>query len=148
MTFAPAGLTPNIETRTTALLGWLGLAVLAGIVVLWAGMTSISGAVIARGQVMVEGRPRVIQSQDGGTVRMLGVKDGDVVTRGQLLLRLDPTVLQVNLDTARSRLGAALALRERLLAEQTGKETLTFSYPEMPFALPETATLALPDFAP
>lgn len=92
------------------------LALLAG----WSAFAMIDSAVIASGQVTVRGQPRPVQNLDGGIVETLHVANGDTVAQGQLLLRLDPTLLQVNLDIARNRLAEALARRTRLEAEQAG----------------------------
>jgi HlyD family secretion protein len=82
----------------------------------------------------VHGKPKEIQSLDGGVVAELMVRDGDIVAAGDRLMRLDPTVLEVNLDIARGQLAAALALRARLQAEQVQAETLSFDYVDVPFA--------------
>lgn len=92
------------------------LALLGG----WSQLAMIDSAVIAPGHVAVHGQPRPIQNLDGGVVDRLLVANGDVVAAGDLLLRLDPTLLQVNLDIYRNRLAEALARRTRLEAEQAG----------------------------
>lgn len=92
------------------------LALLAG----WSQLVMIDSAVIAPGQVTVHGQPRPVQNLDGGIVQSVHVANGDVVAAGQLLLRLDSTLLQVNLDIYRNRLAEALARKARLEAEQIG----------------------------
>ena len=133
---APAG--PNLDLRRPARIAGIAVFLLVASLGLWAGLTVISGAVIATGQIAVAGKPRVIQSLDGGTVELLTVTEGQTVEAGALLARLDPTLLQINLDMAQGRLAAALARRERLQAEQAGETSLAFAYPTLPFALPET----------
>jgi len=133
---APAG--PNLDLRRPARIAGIGVLLLVVSLGLWAGLTVISGAVIATGQVALAGKPRVIQSLDGGTVEQLAVTEGQTVEAGALLARLDPTLLQINLDMAQGRLAAALARRARLQAEQAGWATLAFVYPTLPFILPET----------
>ena len=105
----------------------------------WAHFTQISSAVIAGGQAIVHGRPKLVQTLDGGVVQSIAVQNGDIVQQGQLLLQLDPTLLAINLDIARGRLAAALALQARLTAEQLGQSALGFAYPTLPFALPDTS---------
>lgn len=133
---APIG--PNLDLRRPARIAGIAVLLLVVSLGLWAGLTVISGAVIATGQIAVSGKPRVIQSLDGGTVELLAVTEGQTVEAGTLLARLDTTLLQINLDMARGRLAAALARRARLQAEQAGRTTLAFTYPTLPFALPET----------
>jgi HlyD family secretion protein len=105
----------------------------------WAQFTAISGAVIAPGQVTVPGKPRVVQSLDGGMVEKIEIANGDRVKAGQVLLRLDPTLIQAKLDVARSRLAAALALRARLAAEQENLPAPVFAKPDLPFDVPDTS---------
>lgn len=130
---------PKIDTRHPALIGWLGLAVLVGIFGTWAALTQISAAVIANGQAIVHGKPKLVQSLDGGIVDAINVQNGDIVSAGQVLIHLDPTLLATNLDIARSKLAAALALQARLTAEQLGETELVFNYPALPFPTPATA---------
>jgi HlyD family secretion protein len=130
----------NTDLRRPGLFGGLAFLVLVFVLGGWATMTRINGAVVAGGQVEVHGQPRQVQSLDGGIVESIHVQNGDVVTEGQILMRLDPTLLAVNLDIARSRLAAALTLRARLEAEQTRQESLVFTYPPLPFAMPDVST--------
>jgi len=111
---------PDTGLRRPALIGAIGSLVLLVVLVLWAQFTMIEGAVIAPGQVMVRGLPKQVQNLDGGVVEEIRVANGDVVEAGQVLMRLDPTLLRVNLDIYRNRLAEALARKTRLEAEQLG----------------------------
>ncbi|WP_421781240.1 HlyD family type I secretion periplasmic adaptor subunit [Kiloniella litopenaei] len=103
----------------------------------WSVMASISGAVIATGVVIVEGKPKTIQHLDGGLVGEILVKDGDSVKAGDVLVRLDETMVQTNFVITENRLYEAYAQRERLIAERDGKETVEI--PPQFKALPEDA---------
>ena len=137
----PATARPDLvtDTRRPARIGVFGLVVLVGVFGGWAYFTQISSAVIAGGQAIVHGRPKLVQTLDGGVVQSIAVQNGDIVHAGQLLLQLDPTLLAINLDIARGRLAAALALKARLTAEQLGHSELDFIYPALPFARPDTS---------
>lgn len=114
----PAGLKTGL--RWPALLGGFGSVAMFVLLVLWAHFTQINGAVIASGQAVVRGNPKVVQSLDGGVVADIQVQDGDLVERGELLLSLDPTLLNINRDIFRNRLGEVVARRDRLEAEHRG----------------------------
>ncbi|MEI4488234.1 HlyD family type I secretion periplasmic adaptor subunit [Frigidibacter sp. MR17.14] len=86
----------------------------------WAAVTPLSGAVIASGEAVVLGQNRKLQHLDGGIVAAIHAHNGDRVEAGQVLVELDPTLLQTNLGIARTRLAEALALQARLEAEQEG----------------------------
>ncbi|SPW19539.1 Type I secretion system membrane fusion protein PrsE [Cronobacter sakazakii] len=72
----------------------------------------------------------MIESLDGGIVNALMVHEGDVVERGQMLARLDPTRFQSNYGEAAARARALRASSERLRSELTG-EPLQFSEESM-----------------
>ncbi|HEX9857365.1 MAG TPA: HlyD family type I secretion periplasmic adaptor subunit, partial [Paracoccaceae bacterium] len=86
--------------------------------------TMISGAIIASGQAVVRGKPKIVQSLDGGVVAEIFVKDGDVVKTGDTLLKLDPTLLLINLDIYRNRLAETFARESRLEAEYLGLQQI------------------------
>lgn len=133
----PTASAPAVHTGLTgaaraAALVTLCLTLVAGY---WMVTTEISGAVIASGQAVVRGKPKVIQSLDGGIVQEILVADGDVVEAGQVLMRLDPTLLLINLDIYRNRLAETLARESRLQAEYAGAAEIVFPTP--PATLPE-----------
>lgn len=124
-------------------MGWLGaLAAVALLAVLglWAALTPIGGAVIAEGQAVVRGEAKRVQSFDGGIVAEIATANGDRVAAGDILLRLDATLVSTNLGIARGRLAEALARKARLEAESLGHGTLAFAYPSLPFPLPDTTS--------
>ena len=91
----------------------------------WAWFASIAGAVIAQGVVGVDGKPKTVQHLDGGIVDELLVRDGDRVNAGDILIRLDDTLLRSNYLIIENRLYEAKARRARLMAERDDAETLT-----------------------
>lgn len=117
---------PAVSMRAVALTGAVSSLVLLIALVVWAGLTGISGAVVASGSVAVAGKAKAVQHLDGGIVQTIYVQDGDLVTVGDLLMRLDDTLLRANLEIYRNRLAEALARRDRLIAERNGLATPAF----------------------
>jgi HlyD family secretion protein len=111
-------------------LGALASLVLLGSVFAWMWFTEITGAVIAPGQVVVRGQPKQVQSLDGGVIERIFVVDGDVVTKGDVLLRLDPSLLEINLGMYRNRLAEVAAREARLEAEYQEIEEPVFEVAE------------------
>ena len=109
----------------TARISALASLALFILIAAWLTLTMISGAVIASGQVVVRGKPKVVQSLDGGVVDKIFVQDGDVVSAGQVLMHFDPTLLQINLDIYRNRLAEVVARESRLEAEYLGRPDVT-----------------------
>jgi len=89
--------------------------------ILWTVLAPIQGAVIAAGTVVVEGKPKTLQHLDGGIVSDILVSDGDKVSVGDVLLRLDPTSLNANRDLIQKRLDEATAFHARLTAERDSR---------------------------
>jgi HlyD family type I secretion membrane fusion protein len=107
-----------------------GLLVIAGVAVAlgaWAATAQLSGAVIAPGFVKVDLNRKVVQHQEGGTVRAIRVRDGDHVKQGQELLLLDDVRIDAQLDLQRTQLDA-----ERLKAARLEAERLYSARPVFP----------------
>ncbi|HEX9857167.1 MAG TPA: HlyD family type I secretion periplasmic adaptor subunit [Paracoccaceae bacterium] len=124
---------PTLKTGMTVpvRLGALASLALLIIVFFWLQTTMISGAIIASGQAVVRGKPKLIQSLDGGVVAGILVEDGDVVRTGDVLLKLDPTLLNINLDIYRNRLAEVIARESRLEAEYLGEASIAFRAPPL-----------------
>lgn len=106
---------------------WIGmtaLAVLIGVLGVWGVQARIAGAVIATGMIQVESNRQVLQHPQGGVVGALLVKDGDVVSAGDIVLRLDDTQLRSELAIIEGQLFEILARKTRLEAERDGLETI------------------------
>lgn len=102
------------------------VAVFFGIFGVWAAIAPLNTAAIASGEVMVDGRRKTIQHFEGGIVSEILVKDGSVVTAGQVLVRLQQTQAQAMLSLVDGRSIAARSLAARLTAERDDAKTLTF----------------------
>ena len=96
----------------------------------WAATASLSGAVIAMGQLRVQSNKQVVQHPDGGVVGAIMVRDGDVVEAGSVLLRLDDKLRRAELAGVESQLYEIMARRGRLEAVITGASKITFD-PEL-----------------
>ena len=90
----------------------------------WTYLAKIQGAVIATGQVAVDGKPKILQHLDGGIVSSILVKEGDVVVKGQTVLELDATILNANLEAAETNYFENQALISRLQAEKSGQNRI------------------------
>ena len=106
-------------------IGYIAIAMLVVAVIVWTFMP-IQGAVIASGSVVVESKPKVIQHLDGGIIAQIPVKDGDLVKQGDVLMRLDPTVIEANQDLVSARYSEAQARVSRLEAERDNRRSIRF----------------------
>ncbi len=92
----------------------------------WAASATLSGAVIAPGQFVVERNVKKVQHSYGGIIAEINVKNGDRVSAGDVVLRLDPTQIKAELGVIRSQLIELIARNARLAAERDGKATIVF----------------------
>ena len=109
------------------LVSFLTIFILLGGMVVWAVKTDISGAVIASGTIVVEGNSKQVQHQEGGIVKRILVKDGDMVKAGDLLIQLDDTTTKAGLANITEQLDSLYAQDARLIAEQNGAKELSFA---------------------
>jgi HlyD family secretion protein len=90
----------------------------------WAATGKIAGAVIAQGSVAVDSNVKKVQHPTGGVVGQIYVHDGDHVTAGQLLIRLDETASRADLEIVRKALDGLYARKARLSAELDGADAV------------------------
>ncbi|MEM7068166.1 MAG: HlyD family type I secretion periplasmic adaptor subunit [Pseudomonadota bacterium] len=93
----------------------------------WAMFANLSGAVIATGQVEVLGKPKTIQHLDGGIVAEIAIDNGVRVSKDDILIRLDDTLLQANLNIYQNRLREGIAKRVRLNAERDTQDAINWA---------------------
>ncbi|MER2264372.1 HlyD family type I secretion periplasmic adaptor subunit, partial [Methylobacterium oxalidis] len=91
-----------------------------------AAVSTISGAVIAAGRIVVETDVKKVQHPTGGVVGELFVHDGDRVTAGEVLIRLDETQTRAELDMVSKALDELAARQAREEAERDGSAIVTF----------------------
>ena len=106
--------------------GILTLVLLVGGLGAWSVFTTISGAVIAPGQIEVAQNRQVVQHPDGGVVAQIRVVEGSQVAAGDVLIRLDGTLLASELAIVENQLLEILARRARLEAERDGAARVVF----------------------
>jgi HlyD family type I secretion membrane fusion protein len=92
----------------------------------WAALAPLGAAVTATGFVNTEGNKKTVQHLEGGIVKQVLVHEGDHVSAGDTLIRLDETQPKANLEIAHNQLYGALARDARLAAELAGSEVVQF----------------------
>lgn len=113
---------------------WMSALIVVAFV-FWASWAEIDQITRATGQVIASSRNQVIQSQDGGVLEELMVKEGATVKRGQLLLRFEQAkakaaYLEVNAKAAALQ-GAVARLNAEIFGGQPKFPTELSEYPEL-----------------
>src|SRR5918994_2155701 len=91
-----------------------------------ASTTTLSGAVIASGQIVVDSNVKKVQHATGGIVGEIRVKDGSSVKTGDLLMKLDETVTRANLAVLVTQLDELEGRQARLAAERDDQKSIKF----------------------
>ncbi|MFV0244143.1 MAG: HlyD family type I secretion periplasmic adaptor subunit [Qingshengfaniella sp.] len=117
---------PSWSPRHHLMIGAITLAILIGGFGGWATLTTLAGAIIAPGAIEVDQNRQVVQHLDGGVVAEILVTEGDTVGAGDILVRLDGTMLQSELTIVEGQLFELMARRGRLTAERDDDATITF----------------------
>lgn len=105
------------------LMVWLVAALLVTLVGL-AALVPIERVVTARGRVVAESPPIVVQPLETAVLRSLEVREGDLVEAGARLATLDPTFPDADAGQLARRVAGLTAEVARLEAEIAGREPL------------------------
>jgi HlyD family secretion protein len=112
--------------RLHLVIGLVVVLVVAGGFGGWASTVPISGALIAPGSVVVDSNVKKVQHPTGGVVGEVRVRDGDLVKTGDIVVRLDETVVKASLAIVVKTLNGLYARAARLEAEQQGRDKIVF----------------------
>ena len=111
-----------------------------GIMGVWAHYAVLDEVTRGEGTIVPSSRIQVIQNLEGGILAEILVHEGDIVEAGDVLVRVQNTVAQANLQDARSQYLTLQATEARLLAELEGATEIEF-----PVAVTEEAPIVAAD---
>ena len=94
------------------------------LLVLWSAFASIDTVTRGPGKVIPSSQVQIIGSQDGGVVQEILVSEGEVVSEGQVLLRLDRTRSEASLGENQAEVRGLEIRARRLDALVSGREFL------------------------
>ena len=117
---------PKWSVRGPMLAGMATVVILIAGTLGWGMMTTITGAIVASGQLEVELHRQIVQHSEGGIVEEIRVTEGALVKAGDVLLRLDGTLARSELTIVEAQFYEILARRGRLEAERDETKDITF----------------------
>ncbi len=131
MSYGSAGEKPWYSSvpRSARMHTLFGTVIIAGTVLgfgVWGGTAPIAGAVVASGIFVATGQNKIIQHLEGGVIREIAVREGDMVEPQQLLITLDDTAPKSELRRLELRYVRLQAMDSRLKAEMQDNAELIF----------------------
>lgn len=118
----------NTSPRGPLLFGLGVLACFATVFVLGGGLAPIEGAAVAHGNFVARSLNQTVQHFEGGIVSQILVKEGDLVKKGQVLVKLDTTQAVSDLARLTTEMNSGAARLARLFAEREKLDAI--AYPE------------------
>ncbi len=103
----------------SVLLGFILLFLI--IAVIWASTAQLDHVIRGTGEVVTSAQTQRISSLEGGLLRQINVREGDLVEAGTLLAELDPTQSESSFGQMRQQQLALQARLARLRAEHEGR---------------------------
>lgn len=107
-------------------LGWFIVLIGVGGFLLWAFLAPLDKGVPLTGTVTVDTNRKAVQHRTGGIIDQIYVKEGDHVTAGQILVRMNDVQVKAQADITRTQLITARTVKARLLAERDGKDNIEY----------------------
>ncbi len=96
----------ELEEREPPRIAYLSLYLVTALIVagiVWACLSQVDKIVVARGKLMTTQPNLVVQALETSVIRSVHVAAGDVVKKGQVLARLDPTFTQSDVDQLQAK---------------------------------------------
>lgn len=97
------------------------------IFLVWAYNSTVEEVTRGQGSIIPSSREQIVQSLDPGTIAEMKVKEGDIVEKGQVLLKLDDTRSSAILRESTAKVVNLEAMIARLRAEAYG---MPLNFPE------------------
>ena len=97
------------------------------IMLIWASFAKIDEVTTGEGKVIPSSNVQTVQNLEGGIIQEIFVREGDIVDKGEVLIRIDDTGFSSSFKEKQAKLGALSVAIPRLAAEVTGEDVV---YPE------------------
>jgi hemolysin D len=117
LAFLPAAL-EVVETPPSPIGRAIGTTIIAifCLALAWACLGTVDIVAIAPGRIVPSGSTKTIQPFDTGVVRAIHVHDGQNVKAGDVLIELDPTMTEADVEHAKAELSQKQAERDTIAA--------------------------------
>ncbi|UJW85360.1 HlyD family type I secretion periplasmic adaptor subunit [Devosia sp. SL43] len=110
------------DFSATTRLGGLVIGAFMAVFGVWTVVAPISGAVIAPGIVVTDGRTQMLRYDRGGVIAAINVAEGDRVAAGDVIAVMSPEAEKAALGQLTARLAVLDVTLARLAAERDGQD--------------------------
>jgi adhesin transport system membrane fusion protein len=93
------------------------ILVTIGILVVWSAFSYVDEVTQAEGRIIPSSRMQIVQNMEGGIVRSINVKQGDVVEKDDVVLQMESVQYSSELDSKKQQVMSLMAKQARLQAE-------------------------------
>jgi HlyD family type I secretion membrane fusion protein len=118
--------TPMANASSTLKTGVFIAAMFFGVTGIWSVFAKLESSVLANGELVYAGDRREIQHLEGGIVREIRVRDGDLVQEGDALIVLSDVEMIAQRNAIRAEYHEVLGRLARLRAERENVDVITF----------------------
>lgn len=122
--FLPAAL--EITEKPASPLGrftiWIIFSIIIGAIA-WSYIGKIDEVAEARGKMIPDGKIKVIQPLEAGVITAIHVKEGEKVKKGKLLMELDTSINEIDIQNLKKSLETAKLEKSLLEAQVKGENT-------------------------
>jgi HlyD family type I secretion membrane fusion protein len=115
------------STAGVTLFGLIVIAAFIAFFGVWAVTAPLAGATVAMGVVQAKGQNQVVEHLEGGIIREIRVREGDKVAMGDIVMVLDKTKAEAEMNRVAAALVGARASLARAEAERSGATDLVFA---------------------
>ncbi len=92
----------------------------------WAYNATLEEVTRGEGRIIASSQTQVVQHLEGGILQDLLVREGQIVEKNQVLMRIENKIAEAELAEKRKRYISLLATAARLRAETTGSDTIEY----------------------
>ncbi len=90
------------------------------VLVVWSAYSNVDEITHAEGRIIPSTRMQIVQNMEGGIVKSINVKQGDVVEKDDVVLSMESVQFSAELDSKRQQVLSLMAKEARLRAEVNG----------------------------
>lgn len=106
--------------------GIFAIVALFGGLGVWSAMAPLDSAAMGPGLIVLENYRKSVQHLEGGIVREVRAREGQLVRKGDILLTLEDVQPSAQMELVRGQLIVATAREARLIAQRDGKSAVLY----------------------